>query len=104
MKNVNDAKYIKWFPFFTVILILILIRSDYLPESLTSRLNDRLGEDTRSEVFENFFNGMEDDMFFGKGMNGIYFSPVDALTLEDGAHFQEETNRNVIKNGFLQFE
>jgi hypothetical protein len=73
-----------------------------MPASLTERLNNRLTEDSRSIVFDNFFLAMQEHEMFGKGVNGKYYCPIDAETTEDGVTFTEVKNRDVIENGYLQ--
>jgi hypothetical protein len=75
-KNLSASKFLRLFPILAGIIVIGLLFTDYLPKSLTNRLNNRLTEDSRSYVFDNLFADMENDMIFGKGMRGTYYSPL----------------------------
>ncbi len=102
LRNLNAAKFFRLFPLLIGLSALILSDLDLLPTSLTSKLNDRLTENSRSYVYENFFKGMEGHMLLGKGMNGTYYSPIDEQTTDDGVTFVEVQYRNAIETGYLQ--
>jgi hypothetical protein len=102
IKNLTGNKFIRSIPIFVGLAIGVMFGLDYLPASLTERLNNRLTEDSRSIVFDNFFLAMQEHEMFGKGVNGKYYCPIDAETTEDGVTFTEVKNRDVIENGYLQ--
>ncbi len=102
LRNFKTSRIIRLFPVFIGLLLLVLFIINDLPEALTSKVNERLKEDTRTELFVTFFKKMEGDMIFGRGMNGSYYLPVDETTLEDGVTFSETEYRNLIENGYLQ--
>lgn len=101
-KSLSLPKFVKTLPIIAIVVASAVFAYDYIPPSLTAKLNERLNEDTRSDLFDNFFRAMEDHMVFGKGMNGKYYSPIDEMETEDGVRFDEVTNRDVIENGYLQ--
>lgn len=102
VKNLSGSMFIRSIPIFIGLFVMVAFGLDYLPASLTAKLNDRLTEDSRSIVFDNFFAGMKEHEIFGKGVNGKYYSPIDEGTTEDGVTYNEVTNRDVIENGYLQ--
>jgi len=102
-KNISASKFFRIFPLLAGIVVIGLLFTDYLPATLTDRLNSRLTEDSRSYVFDNLFADMEDDMIFGKGMKGLYYSPMGGGGANaDGVEFAEVEYRNIIENGYLQ--
>ncbi len=102
LRSFSASKFIKFIPVLGAIFIVSVYVIDRLPGSLTQRLNDRVTEDSRSFVFENLFKGLKNDMFFGKGMNGTYYSPMDDELTEDGIQYGAIEYRNGIENGYLQ--
>ncbi|MDN3655839.1 hypothetical protein QWZ08_09405 [Ferruginibacter paludis] len=102
LRNMHAGRFIRFIPIFCLIAIVGLSSADKLPLSLTEKLNDRLAEDSRSYVFDNFFKSMEEDMFFGRGMRGTYYSPIDHQVTDDGVVYDAVNNRDVIENGYLQ--
>ncbi len=102
VKNLTGNTFIRSIPIFVGLTLILLFGLDYMPASLTERLNNRLTEDSRSIVFDNFFLAMQEHEMFGKGVNGKYYCPIDAETTEDGVTFTEVKNRDVIENGYLQ--
>ena len=102
LKNLSASKFFKFIPIISAIFISIILGFDYLPASLTSRLTDRLTEDSRTDVFTDLFKGMEDDMVFGKGMKGSYYSPSGGELPDEGVVFVDAEYRDVIENGYLQ--
>jgi len=102
VRRMNVSTIIKLFPIVVgAVILLLLATQDFLPK-ITGKLNERLNEDTRSDVFFNFFKGMKDDMIFGKGLNGSYYSPISEVLTDDGVVYGEVEYRNVIENGYLQ--
>jgi hypothetical protein len=92
----------KFFPIIIGILILLFFSFNNLTSAFTQKMNERLTEDTRSELFAMYFIEMSDYMTFGKGMNGTYYFPMPGGMLEDGLSITETENRAVIENGYLQ--
>lgn len=103
LKKIKFAKLIRILPLLAITTCIFIIYSDRIIPKMTERINERLTEDSRSYVVENFFNSMEKDMLFGKGMNGKYYSPIDeTVYVEDGVKFDEIDFRDMIENGYLQ--
>jgi hypothetical protein len=102
LRNFSISKFIKFIPVIAGLFIFSLYIFDRLPDSLTQRLKDRVTEDSRSFVFENLFKGLKNEMAFGKGINGNYYSPMDDELTEDGIRYGAIEYRNVIENGYLQ--
>lgn len=102
LRNLAAAKFVKYIPVFVFIFVVALLGFDKLPTSLTAKFNERLNEDSRSYVFDNYFKAMREDMIFGKGINGKYYSPIDQEVTDDGVVYNEIQNREVIENGYLQ--
>ncbi len=93
----------KIFPLLVVVATVIFFSFADFSKLLTSNLNERLDEDTRSDVIEYFMKGMKKDMVFGKGMNGKYFFPTGGgEEREDGMVWEEADDRDIIENGYLQ--
>jgi uncharacterized membrane protein len=101
-RNLSASKFIRLIPLFVGIIIIFLLGTDKLPNSFFIKINERLTEDTRSDVFYNYFRGMEKDMNFGKGMGGTYYSPIEEMETDDGVIYGAVENRDVIENGYLQ--
>jgi hypothetical protein len=102
LRNLNAFRFLRMIPVFSFITIVVLVGLDKVPASLTEKFTERLGEDTRSVVFDNYFKGMEEHMVFGKGVKGTYYSPIDQQDTDDGVSYSEISNRDVIENGYLQ--
>jgi O-antigen ligase len=98
----KSATLIKWLPLYAVVVCAFLFNSEAITVKLTEKFRERLNEDTRSYVFENFFKSMENDMIFGKGMNGKYYSPIDETFAADGMRYDDIEFRDIIENGYLQ--
>jgi hypothetical protein len=102
LKNLHASRFLRMVPLFSLIMIAALIGFDKIPVSFTEKFTERLGEDTRSEVFDNYFKGMDEHMVFGKGVRGTYYSPIEQQETDDGVTYAEISNRDVIENGYLQ--
>jgi len=89
-------------PLLIFAIVVIYFNSPTYSSKFTARLERRLTEDTRSEVFEMFFLGMKDDMIFGKGMYGTYYCPISGEDEEEGVEWAEIDFREIIENGYLQ--
>jgi hypothetical protein len=100
----NNSKTLlfRFFPILVGIMIFMFLYIPDLSSSLTTKIGERLKEDSRSELFEMFFFQMRDDMVFGKGMNGSYYYPSGGELEDEGITFAEEDYRNLIENGYLQ--
>ena len=103
LRNTKISAWIKALPAGALAICLLIIFSDSFIPKMTERINERLTEDSRSYVVDNFFKDMEKDMLFGKGMNGKYYSPIEETAyVEDGVKFDEIEFRDMIENGYLQ--
>jgi hypothetical protein len=102
LRNLNAFRFLRLIPIFSLITIAVLVGSDKVPAALTEKFTERLAEDTRSAVFDNYFKGMEEHMVYGKGVNGTYYSPIEAQETDEGVTYSEISNREVIENGYLQ--
>ena len=101
-RSLSAVKFFKLIPVFCAIFIITVFGIDYIPASLTSRLSDRITEDSRSDVFNDLFKSMEDHMAFGKGMRGTYYSPSGGELPDEGVEFVAVEYRDAIENGYLQ--
>lgn len=70
--------------------------------SLLRKMDERLLEDTRTNLFDEFYIEMENSKVFGKGMNGSYYYPMEETIQDDGTVYSAEIYRNIIENGYLQ--
>ena len=98
----SKALLFRIIPLVAVFGMLILSGFNNVTSVIVEKLDERMTEDTRSELFEFFFYDMEDYMIFGKGMNGTYYCPVGGGIEEEGIVFAEIEHREVIENGYLQ--
>jgi hypothetical protein len=94
--------FLHYFPIVIGLGIIIFINSPSFYSTLTGRLEQRLTEDSRSTVFEMFWLGIKDDIYFGKGMYGTYFCPIGGELEDEGVIIAEHEYREVIENGYLQ--
>jgi len=102
LKNETKPKLFRYFPIIIGICAIFLVSNSSFYSSLTSRMEQRLTENSRSYVFQLFSLGMQDDLYFGKGMQGTYFCPVGGELEDEGVVFADVENRDVIENGYLQ--
>lgn len=102
LRNLSAGKFFKFIPVFIAIFIFMAIGLEYVPASLTSRLSDRVSEDSRTDVFSDLFKDMDNNIFFGKGMNGKYYSPSGGELPDEGVVFISQDYRDAIENGYLQ--
>lgn len=90
-------------PLIVILSIIIFFSLTNFSKLLTSKLDNRLNEDTRSTVIEYFMKGMSNDIVFGKGMNGKYFCPIGGgAARDDGMVWKAADYRDIIENGYLQ--
>lgn len=80
----------------------IFLIPNSLSSSLLKKMDERLFEDTRTALFDEFYAQMNDYMIFGKGMNGTYYYPMEESVQDDGTVYSAVTYRNIIENGYLQ--
>jgi len=89
-----------------VIGVVITLNFSSFTEILMQRMDERILEDTRSGLYPDFLREMSDFIYFGKGLNGEYYHPMDYSELESeqesGVVFSAETYRNNAENGYLQ--
>lgn len=103
LKNSSANKFFRIFPIVGILIMVSLLSLDFLPKSFTQKIEDRITEDSRTGVFENFFLGMKDYEIFGKGMNGKYYSPTGGGGINEEGELTELVEyRDVIENGYLQ--
>ena len=108
IRGKSSALSLKIFPYILVIGVVFFINFSSLTQPLTNRMEDRFLKDTRLAMYPTFLNEMKSDFkyfYFGKGINGTYYYPMERHELdgiEAGMVFSEETNRNNIENGYLQ--
>ena len=102
--NFGDKSKKIIFKLFPVIIVVTgtIFYLDSSSSALKKRMNERLFEDTRTELYDTFFLQSDEFFFFGKGMNGTYYYPMDESVQEDGVVFNDVVYRNVIENGYLQ--
>lgn len=100
--KIPAEKFFKLIPIFATVFIGGLIGFDHIPSSFSEKLNNRLTEDSRSNVFTDLFKGMEEHELFGKGMNGTYYSPSGGENPDEGIVWMDVEYRNVIENGYMQ--
>jgi hypothetical protein len=101
--NKSKTKLFRIFPIIIIIGIFLLFSRyfDNSKEVLFNKIRSRISEDTRTGLFQMFYIDMNDQMIFGKGMNGTYYYPTPGAEV-DGVVFEEVEFRNVIENGYLQ--
>lgn len=102
--NFGDKSKKMIFKLFPVVLVAtgIFFYINSSSSALTKRMNERLLEDSRTELYKPFFLQSDQFFFFGKGMNGTYYYPMEESVQEDGLVFNDVVYRNVIENGYLQ--
>lgn len=89
------------FPLIICCTVFLLLSLTTFTTNLSSKLQQRITEDTRSGLFRVFFLEMSDYMVFGKGMNGDYYFPMEERVLEDVTE-TAVVYRHIIENGYLQ--
>jgi hypothetical protein len=102
IKSISKSFIFRLFPVLIGLLIFIFFSFNKLSTIITNKLDERLTQDTRSELFAMYFIEMQDYMTFGKGMNGSYYYPMPGGETEDGTVYSEEEYRHIIENGYLQ--
>jgi hypothetical protein len=102
--NFGDKSKKIIFKLFPIIFLVgaIFFYMNSSSSALTKRIYDRLYEDTRTDLYDAFFLQSDEFFFFGKGMNGTYYYPMEETEMEDGVVFSDVVYRNVIENGYLQ--
>lgn len=101
-KSLTKPLVFKYFPVIVIMITVLLASSSSIYTSLTSKLEKRLTEDSRTYVIDYFWLSMQDDLFLGKGLNGTYFCPIGGELEDEGVVFAELEYREVIENGYLQ--
>lgn len=103
LMNNSKSKIFRFFPVIAIICAFLLFSQFFenSKEILFNKIELRLTEDTRSGVYERFFDYLRNDMLFGNGMNGMYYCPLwDAEV--DGVFYRAIEYRNIIENGYFQ--
>jgi hypothetical protein len=98
----SNKMVFKLFPLAIVTSIFMFLLWPENILSLTEKVRERAFDDTRSELFAAFFLEMDNFTFFGKGMNGTYYYPMEESPQDDGIVYAAEVYRNNIENGYLQ--
>jgi hypothetical protein len=88
-------------PLLGITLGFVFLYYDSYSMVLVDNLIGRFDVDTRTGLFNMFFDGMRNNMLFGKGMNATYFAPTGGFEI-DGVFFPLEEYRRIIENGYLQ--
>jgi hypothetical protein len=103
LMNKSKSKLFQYFPLIIIISVFLLFSQFFenSKEVLFNKIESRFSEDTRTGVFELFFNDLNNNMLFGKGMNGVYYCPMNSGEI-DGEIYQAVQYRNLIENGYLQ--
>jgi len=99
--NKANVKLFRFFPLIIALLLFFTISVQSFSERLTGRLSERIYEDSRTDLYDLFYLGMMDDIFFGKGMGGKYYAPTGGSEVE-GVYFEQVDYRDVIETGYLQ--
>ena len=102
--NRSKVMLFRIFPFLIGIGIFCFFTFTTVSEKITKKLDERISEDTRSGLFQQFFFDLTHthSMALGKGMNGTYYCPIEGQVTDDGVVISDETNRSIIENGYLQ--
>ena len=82
-------------------MFILFSKSNFIG-TFTEKIESRISVDTRSDLYDRFYKEMRENLVFGKGMNGTYFSPIYGNNKVDGIIFNKVVYRNVIENGYLQ--
>lgn len=99
----KSGKYIfKILPVLAIGGIFFLLIPNSFSKALLKKMDERLLEDTRTSLFDEFYRDMNDHMIFGKGMNGTYYYPMEESIQDDGTVYSAVIYRNTIENGYLQ--
>jgi hypothetical protein len=91
----------RYFPIIVVCTVVFMLSLNSFTSTLSSKLQKRITEDTRSTLFRSFFYEMRNSMTFGKGMGGSYYFPMEEDVLEDVTE-SATVYRHIIENGYLQ--
>lgn len=106
IKSKHPAFLFKLLPFLLGIGIFTVYAIPHFNKVLTQKMNDRLLEDSRDNLYSDFLKDMNDYIYFGKGLNGKYYFPMAQHELEGdqeaGVVFNATTYRNNAENGYLQ--
>lgn len=91
----------RYFPIIVICTVVLMLSLNSVTSTLSSKLQMRITEDTRTTLFRSFFYEMRNSMTFGKGMSGSYYFPMEEDVLEDITE-SATVYRHVIENGYLQ--
>ena len=91
----------RYFPIIVSCTVVLMLSLNSVTTTLSSKLQMRITEDTRSTLFRSFFYEMRNNMTFGKGMSGTYYFPIEEDVLEDVTE-SATVYRHIIENGYLQ--
>jgi len=105
IKGKSSAFFIS-LPFLLGVGVFITLYFYTLPQTLYTRLDERILEDSRQNLYPSFLHEMSDYIYFGKGLNGKYYYPMEAHIFENGSDkgvvFNDAIFRNSAENGYLQ--
>ena len=87
---------------FVIGIALLFLIPNSFSSSLLRKMDERLLEDTRTGLFDEFYKEMDSHKLFGKGMDGTYYYPMGETVQDDGTVYGEVVYRNIIENGYLQ--
>ena len=87
---------------FVIGIALLFLIPNSFSSSLLRKMDERLLEDTRTGLFDEFYREMDSHKLFGKGMDGTYYYPMGETVQDDGTVYGEVVYRNIIENGYLQ--
>ncbi|HEY5535407.1 MAG TPA: hypothetical protein VIL99_10810 [Ignavibacteria bacterium] len=106
IKSKSPALLLTLLPYLLGIGVFITLNFSSFTKTLMRRMDERILEDTRSALYPDFLKEMSDFIYFGKGLNGKYYHPMDSVEPEDEQEsrvvFNAETYRNNAENGYLQ--
>lgn len=100
-RYLSASKLFKIFPIIIGVIVIGLLSTDSMPASFTEKISKRLTEDSRTGIFDFYFDGMKGYEVYGKGMQGQFYYPSGG-TGEDGETRDMIFYRKGIENGYLQ--
>jgi hypothetical protein len=100
--NKNRPPLFRFFPVIIAFGIFLIISFKNLSATLFDKISQRIFEDSRSIVYNFFFNDIQEYIFFGKGMYGKYYCPMRGGIPEEGILWAQVEYREVVETGYLQ--
>lgn len=106
LRSKSPSRVLKMLPLLIIIAAFAIFNLPAFNKKLTNKIDERILEDSRSTLYPNFLKDMDGYMYFGKGLNGTYYFPMEEYELdgeqEKGVVWSAETNRNNAENGYFQ--